>query len=82
MTKKIEQLAAVGDSCGGIVECRIHGIIPGIGETVFDKLDAELVKAMLSIGAVKGIEFGSGFSAASMLGSEHNDEHELRWFFV
>jgi chorismate synthase len=74
MTKKIEQLAAVGDSCGGIVECRIRGVIPGLGEPVFDKLDAELAKAMLSIGAVKGIEFGSGFSAASMLGSEHNDE--------
>lgn len=74
MIKKIEQLATVGDSCGGIVECRIRGIIPGLGEPVFDKLDAELAKAMLSIGAVKGIEFGAGFSSASMLGSEHNDE--------
>jgi chorismate synthase len=67
-------LAAVGDSCGGIVECRIRGVIPGLGEPVFDKLDAELAKAMLPIGSVKGIEFGSGFAAASMLGSEHNDE--------
>lgn len=74
MIKKVEQLAEVGDSCGGIVECRIRGVVPGIGEPVFDKLDAELAKAILSIGAVKGIEFGSGFSAASMLGSEHNDE--------
>lgn len=73
MIKHIERLASIGDSCGGIVECRIRGVIPGLGEPVFDKLDAELAKAMLSIGAVKGIEFGAGFSAASMLGSEHND---------
>ncbi|MNI02518.1 Chorismate synthase [compost metagenome] len=73
MINKIEQLALMGDSCGGIVECRIRGVIPGLGEPVFDKLDAELAKAMLSIGAVKGIEFGAGFTAASMLGSEHND---------
>ncbi|OBZ17300.1 chorismate synthase [Bacillus sp. FJAT-26390] len=74
MIEKIEHLASVGDSCGGIVECRIRGVKPGIGEPVFDKLDAELAKAMLSIGAVKGIEFGAGFAAAEMLGSEHNDE--------
>ncbi|WP_053376121.1 chorismate synthase [Paenibacillus sp. FJAT-27812] len=74
MIEKIEHLASVGDSCGGIVECRIKGVKPGIGEPVFDKLDAELAKAMLSIGAVKGIEFGAGFAAAEMLGSEHNDE--------
>ncbi|WP_138751251.1 chorismate synthase [Paenibacillus sinopodophylli] len=74
MIKKIEHLASIGDSCGGIVECRIRGMKPGIGEPVFDKLDAELAKAMLSIGAVKGIEFGAGFAAADMLGSEHNDE--------
>ncbi|MEK5255459.1 chorismate synthase [Paenibacillus sp. RS8] len=73
MIQKIERLAEVGDSCGGIVECRIRGVIPGLGEPVFDKLDAELAKAMLSIGAVKGIEFGAGFEAATMLGSEHND---------
>ncbi|OMF38388.1 chorismate synthase [Paenibacillus sp. FSL H8-0548] len=74
MVEKIEYLASIGDSCGGIVECRIRGLKPGIGEPVFDKLDAELAKAMLSIGAVKGIEFGAGFAAAEMLGSEHNDE--------
>jgi chorismate synthase len=73
MIGKIEQLSAAGDSCGGIVECVIHGVAPGIGEPVFDKLDAELAKAMLSVGAVKGIEFGAGFAAADMLGSEHND---------
>lgn len=74
MVEKINDLAAKGDSCGGIVECRIRGVQPGIGEPVFDKLDAELAKAMLSIGAVKGIEFGAGFAAADMLGSEHNDQ--------
>ncbi|WP_028612008.1 chorismate synthase [Paenibacillus harenae] len=80
MISRIEQLAAAGDSCGGVVECRIRGVIPGLGEPVFDKLDAELAKAMLSIGAVKGIEFGAGFSAASMLGSEHNDEMSIDGF--
>ena len=59
MEEKISQLRKEGESCGGIVECRISGMIAGIGEPVFDKLDAELAKAMLSIGAVKGIEFGS-----------------------
>jgi len=73
MISKIEHLASIGDSCGGIVECRIRNVDPGLGEPAFDKLDAELAKAMLSIGAVKGIEFGAGFAAASMLGSEHND---------
>ncbi|CAG7597057.1 Chorismate synthase [Paenibacillus solanacearum] len=74
MVEKIESLAAIGDSCGGIVECRIRGVQPGLGEPVFDKLDADLAKAMLSIGAVKGIEFGAGFAAARMLGSQHNDQ--------
>src|SRR5690606_17542489 len=73
MIRKIEHLASIGDSCGGVVECRIRGVIPGLGEPAFDKLDADLAKAMLSIGAVKGIEFGAGFAASSMLGSEHND---------
>ncbi len=74
MIQRIESLASAGNSCGGIVECRIRGVMPGIGEPVFDKLDADLAKSMLSIGAVKGIEFGAGFAAADMLGSEHNDE--------
>lgn len=73
MIEEVERLAALGDSCGGIVECIVSGVAPGLGEPVFDKLDAELAKAMLSIGAVKGIEFGAGFAAAAMRGSEHND---------
>lgn len=74
MVKLIEGLAKEGNSAGGVVECRIRGVQPGLGEPVFDKIDADLAKAMLSIGAVKGIEFGAGFAAARMLGSEHNDD--------
>ena len=62
------------DSVGGIIECRISGVRAGIGEPVFDKLDAELARAMVSIGSVKGFEVGSGFRAPDMKGSEHNDE--------
>ncbi|QCT01823.1 chorismate synthase [Paenibacillus algicola] len=80
MVRKIEKLAEEGDSCGGIVECRITGVPAGLGEPVFDKLDAELAKAMLSVGAIKGIEFGTGFQAASMRGSEHNDQMDNSGF--
>jgi chorismate synthase len=62
-----------GDSVGGVVACRVEGLPPGLGEPVFGKLDAAIAGAMLSIGAVKGIEFGAGFAAADMRGSEHND---------
>ena len=61
------------DSCGGVIECIISGVPAGIGEPVFDKLDAELSKAIMSVGAVKGIEFGSGFNAAKSTGSANND---------
>ena len=73
MEHRIREIAAQNDSAGGIVACRIDGVPPGWGEPVFDKLDADLAKAMLSIGAVKGFAIGSGFAAAKMLGSEHND---------
>ena len=82
MVSKIEALAAAGDSCGGIVECRIRNVQPGIGEPTFDKLDAELARAMLSIGAVKGIEFGAGFAATKMQGSEHNDGMDKNGFLT
>ncbi len=62
------------DSAGGIVQCEVSGIKPGIGEPVFDKLDACLAKAILSIGATKGIEFGLGFDASRVSGSFNNDE--------
>lgn len=61
------------DSVGGVVECIISGMMPGIGEPVFDKLDADLAKAIMSIGAVKGFEIGSGFQSSLMKGSTHND---------
>ena len=74
MEEKIEELRKNCDSAGGIVECVINGCPAGLGEPVFDKLDAELAKAMLSIGAVKGIEFGAGFAAADLTGSQNNDK--------
>lgn len=61
------------DSVGGIVEVIADGIPPGLGEPVFDGLDADLAKALVSIGSVKGVEIGAGFAAAGMLGSENND---------
>ena len=73
MEKKIKELSEAGDSTGGIVECTIRGLDAGLGEPVFDKLDADLAKAVMSLGAVKGIEFGMGFGCADMTGSEHND---------
>ncbi len=73
MLERIEALRKDGDSAGGIVACRITGVPAGLGEPVFDKLDAELAKSMLSIGAVKGIEFGAGFAAADLFGSTDND---------
>ncbi len=69
----IKECVEAQDSCGGVIECVVTGLPAGIGEPVFDKLDAELAKAMLSIGAVKGFEIGSGFAAAGQRGSEHND---------
>jgi chorismate synthase len=74
MVERVEQARSLGDSVGGVIECRISGVPAGLGEPVFDRLDADLAKAMLSIPATKGIEFGAGFTAADMAGSEHNDE--------
>ena len=61
------------DSSGGVVECTVHGMPAGIGEPVFEKLDAALAKAVMSIGAVKGVEIGDGFQAATSHGSINND---------
>ncbi|MDI6778768.1 MAG: chorismate synthase [Bacteroidota bacterium] len=74
MEKRILEIMKAGDSVGGIVEVVIRGCPAGLGEPVFDKLDAALAKAMMSIPAVKGFEIGSGFKSARMHGSEHNDE--------
>jgi len=70
---KIEALRAEGESAGGIITCLVTGVPAGLGEPVFDKLDARLASAVISIGACKGVEFGAGFAAASLKGSENND---------
>ncbi len=70
----IDETRKQGDSIGGIVDCVITGVPVGWGEPVFDKLHAELGKAMLSINAVKGFEYGSGFAGVALHGSQHNDE--------
>jgi chorismate synthase len=73
MEERIAEVRRQGDSLGGIVEVRASGSLAGLGEPVFDKLDAALAQALMSIGAVKGVEIGAGFAAAGMLGSENND---------
>ncbi|EPR70406.1 Chorismate synthase [Winogradskyella psychrotolerans RS-3] len=73
MISKIEDIKKQGDTIGGTITCVIQNVPIGLGEPVFDKLHAELGKAMLSINAVKGFEYGSGFCGAKMKGSEHND---------
>lgn len=65
------------NSVGGVVEAKINGVPAGLGDTVFDKLDANLAKAIMSIGAVKAVEIGDGVSVAAMLGSEDNDQFDL-----
>jgi chorismate synthase len=74
MIARVLRVQREGDSVGGIVEAIVRHCPAGLGEPVFDKLEADLAKALLSIPAVKGFEIGSGFSAARMKGSEHNDE--------
>src|SRR5690606_8833477 len=73
MEALIREVRKAGDTIGGTVTCVIQGVPAGLGEPVFDKLHARLGAAMLSINAVKGFEYGSGFCGAQMRGSEHND---------
>lgn len=73
MERKIEETKERGDTLGGIVEILVRGCPSGLGEPVFDKLEADLAKALMSIGAVRGVEIGAGFGAARMFGSECND---------
>jgi len=73
MGKRIEEAKLQGDTVGGIVEIFIQGCPPGLGEPVFDKLGADLAKALMSIGAVRGVELGAGFGVARMPGSQCND---------
>lgn len=73
MEELVKQTKKEGDTLGGIVEISVHNCPAGLGEPVFDKLDAALAGALMSIGAVKGVEIGAGFQAAAMKGSENND---------
>jgi len=73
MEARLREVKEAGDSVGGIVEISARGCPAGLGEPVFDKLDARLAAGLMSIGAVKGVEIGEGFQAACMLGSENND---------
>lgn len=78
MIERIKQVRSEGDSVGGTIECVIRGVPPGLGEPVFDKLEADLAKGMLSLPATKGFEIGSGFAGARLKGSEHNDPFRIR----
>ena len=78
MIARIKQVRAEGDSVGGIIEAVVRGIPVGLGEPVFDRLEADLAKAMLSLPATKGFEIGSGFAGTRLRGSEHNDAYEIR----
>jgi chorismate synthase len=73
MIRRIEEVRAEGDSVGGLIRCRVRGLPAGLGEPVFDRLEADLAKAMLSLPATKGFEIGSGFAGTLLKGSEHND---------
>ena len=73
MIERIKQLKQQGDSCGGVVECLVRNVPSGLGMPVFDKLEADLAKALMSLPATKGFEIGSGFSGTFLKGSEHND---------
>lgn len=77
MINLIKKIRKEGDTIGGVVTCVVRGCPPGLGEPVFDKLQADLGKAMLGINAAKGFEYGSGFAGVKMRGSEHNDLFEV-----
>jgi len=78
MIERIKAVRSEGDSVGGVIECRIRGVPAGLGEPVFDRLEADLGKAMLSLPATKAFEIGSGFAGSLLRGSEHNDLFENR----
>jgi len=78
MIARIKEARSAGDSVGGVIHCRIRGVPPGLGEPVFDRLEADLAKAMLSLPATKGFEIGSGFAGTLLKGSEHNDAFHMR----
>lgn len=73
MYQRIDETRRAGDSVGGIITCKVTGMVPGLGEPIYEKLDSRIASAMMGINAVKGVEIGSGFSGVEMYGSEHND---------
>lgn len=77
MIERIKTIRADGNSIGGVIECVIRNCPPGLGEPIFDKLEADLAKAMLSIPATKGFEIGSGFAGTLLTGREHNDPFHM-----
>jgi chorismate synthase len=78
MIARIKEVRSEGDSVGGLLEAVVRHAPPGLGEPVFDKLEADLAKAMLSLPATKGFEIGSGFAGAKLKGSEHNDAFRMQ----
>lgn len=78
MENLLREIRETGDSVGGIASCVIKGVMPGLGEPVFDRFQARLAQAMLSINAAKGFEYGEGFAAAALKGSEHNDPFVMK----
>jgi len=78
MIERIKQVRSAGDSVGGVIECRVRNVPAGLGEPVFDRLEADLAKAMLSLPATKGFEVGSGFASTLLKGSQHNDPYVKR----
>jgi chorismate synthase len=78
MIELIKAARAEGDSVGGVITCRARGVPPGLGEPVFDRLEADLAKAVLSLPATKGFEIGSGFAGTLLKGSQHNDAFVMR----
>lgn len=78
MIEKIKAARAEGNSLGGVIGAEVRGVPPGLGEPVFDKLEADLAKALMSLPATKGIEFGSGFGGTRLTGAEHNDPFVMK----
>jgi chorismate synthase len=80
MAERIREVKQTGDSLGGVVEIQAHHVPPGIGDPVFDKLDADIARAMMGVGAVKAVEIGAGIQAPAMTGSENNDPMDEKGF--
>src|SRR2546430_12421507 len=78
MRQAVISAKADGDSVGGVVECTALNLPVGVGEPLFDALDSELAKILFGIPAVKGVEFGAGFQASRLRGSENNDQYEIK----